>query len=507
MFNFNIIYVIIICLPCIIISCVKKQARKVSSTNKGKSTKNVSTTSGLFLFNQTTEKTIINRFIYVLSVGIKFVDCVGCSKNIPKKMIALPVSLDNSLHSNNIKLKRENKKLHINCYLTNEEINNLLNEFKAAKGKKLDTIDILPVKPILGNIYVYRTDDDVTGVQDKKIISTKEINGNNSIEDTLLANVIKNGPKPFEYSFEDLSTILTKATDIVSKEPTLIECGIPCVFYGDIHGQYSDLFRWFQINGWPSKCKSVFLGDYVDRGIYGVEVIALLCLLKIEFPDNIYLIRGNHEEEKLNKSYDFYHEVLLKFGNKEGEKMYRLFNTFFTYLPLAGLVGKRILCMHGGISPKLTSLDAIRTIKRPIQCFFNDTLECDLVWSDPVTYKKGPDYAPNYRRDAYNGVGQLFSNNAVENICNSLNIDMIIRAHQVPLKGINVHAEGKIITVFSAAGYQGDNAFNINWGASLSLDKQGIITINKIRVTRKCRMNRIKVITARNEYKKHVLMR
>uniref|UniRef100_A0A0N5BCZ3 Serine/threonine-protein phosphatase n=1 Tax=Strongyloides papillosus TaxID=174720 RepID=A0A0N5BCZ3_STREA len=433
---------------------------------------------------------------------MKVVDCVGCKRSMSRNLETLQVDVVESI----INPMREEKKLFISCFLSDGDVSKLLEEFKSAKNQKIESVESSLNKPTIGHVYVYRTDDEVTGVDrtitpvDSSTQTTKSAEYDNSV----LSNIIRNGPRPYEYKYDELAGILTKAKDIISKEPVLIECPIPCAVYGDIHGQYSDLFRWFQINGWPSKTKSVFLGDYVDYGIYGIEVIGLLCALKIEFPNNIYLIRGNHEEEQLNRSYQFYHEVLLKFGKKKGEQMFGIFGELFSYLPLSCLIGKKVLCMHGGLSPKLKSLDSLREIRRPIKIFMRNTLACDLVWSDPIANRRDPAYIPNCRRSPGSSIGQLFSIKAIEDTLKTLKIDLIVRGHQVPLKGINSYADGKCLTLFSAPGYQGDNAFNINWGASLNIDKDFHITINKLRVTRKCRMNRIKVVSARNKFVKNV---
>lgn len=215
---------------------------------------------------------------------------------------------------------------------------------------------------------------------------------------------------------------------------------VPCVIYGDIHGQYSDLHRWFNLNGWPNRTRTVFLGDFVDRGSHGVEVIALLTLLKMHFPDRIFIVRGNHEEESLNKAYSFYEEVLYRFqeddNKQKGQQMYAAFKKLFMHLPLAVLVGKRILGMHGGISPKMTGLEEIRKIKRPIDDFEVGSLECDLVWSDPDTGADTKGFRPNYEREPQHGIGQLFSQNCVKDACDNLGVDLMIRGHQVSRFGL-----------------------------------------------------------------------
>ncbi|KJH44731.1 phosphoprotein phosphatase 1 domain protein [Dictyocaulus viviparus] len=247
--------------------------------------------------------------------------------------------------------------------------------------------------------------------------------------------MVENGPREFDFDRQQLIDILRLGAEIFIQECSLIEVPVPCIIYGDTHGQYSDLLRWFNLNGWPNVTRSVFLGDFVDRGSHGVELFALLTCLKVCFPDNIFVIRGNHEEESLNQLYSFVAEVYMKFDAKKNiggtQSMYEHFNNVFMNLPLACIIGGEILAMHGGISPKLNTLQDIRDIRRPIDEFEKGTLACDLVWSDPDTLNKVIDFEPNLEREATVGIGQLFSQSAVKEACKRLGVKMIVRGHQV----------------------------------------------------------------------------
>ncbi|GMR58106.1 hypothetical protein PMAYCL1PPCAC_28301, partial [Pristionchus mayeri] len=82
---------------------------------------------------------------------------------------------------------------------------------------------------------------------------------------------------------------------------------------GDIHGQLTDLRRIFHVVcGFPSRKRYLFLGDYVDRGAHSVEVVCVLAAWKLLFPDNVFLLRGNHELAHINKEYGFLDEVKSK---------------------------------------------------------------------------------------------------------------------------------------------------------------------------------------------------
>uniref|UniRef100_A0A915PJQ1 protein-serine/threonine phosphatase n=1 Tax=Setaria digitata TaxID=48799 RepID=A0A915PJQ1_9BILA len=313
--------------------------------------------------------------------------------------------------------------------LTLAERNALLNTMK--QNGRLKTVMKSKKPPKITRVITYATSDDITNVL-SSIIFIFETSV--SEDGDLLVKLIRNGPKQFPFKFEEIREILLQGARVFLEEPTLVEVPLPCVVYGDIHGQYSDLHRWFNLNGWPSQVRSVFLGDFVDRGSHGIEVVALLTALKVRFPKNIFLCRGNHEEESLNRAYSFYEEVRVRFsehlGGRDGRVLYPYFRALFNNLPLAVLIGGRILGMHGGIGPKLTSLQAIREIRRPLEEFEVGTLECDLVWSDPDTAPNQIGFRNNLEREPIYGIGQLFAPDTVQNLCKKLGIDMMIRGHQ-----------------------------------------------------------------------------
>jgi serine/threonine-protein phosphatase PP1 catalytic subunit len=99
-----------------------------------------------------------------------------------------------------------------------------------------------------------------------------------------------------------------KTKDIMAKQPVFLELEAPIIVMGDIHGQYFDLLRLFETGGYPPKSNYLLLGDYVDRGKQSIETISLLMAYKIKYPENFFLLRGNHESDAVNRLYGFYDE-------------------------------------------------------------------------------------------------------------------------------------------------------------------------------------------------------
>ena len=247
---------------------------------------------------------------------------------------------------------------------------------------------------------------------------------------------------------DEIKFLCTKALEVFMEEPVLLEISAPVNICGDTHGQYNDLLRLFEFGGRPPKTNYLFLGDYVDRGKNSIETMGLLLAYKIKYPNNVFLLRGNHESEIINHVYGFYDECRRRYNLK----VYKLFSDCFNWLPISAIVDDKILCMHGGISPDLTSLDRIRKIVRPTEVPDKGLL-CDLLWSDPDKNVDG--WGGNER-----GVSVTFNENIVSKVVEDLDIDLICRAHQVVENGYEFFADKKLVTVFSAPNYcnQFDNA-------------------------------------------------
>ncbi|KAI1718638.1 calcineurin-like phosphoesterase domain-containing protein [Ditylenchus destructor] len=256
-------------------------------------------------------------------------------------------------------------------------------------------------------------------------------------------------------SERDQAKVLHDCKDILMSQPMCVELEPPLCICGDIHGQFSDLMRIFNKTKFPNETNYLFLGDYVDRGRMNLETILYLVCCKVKYPQTFFILRGNHETSIVNRIYGFYEEIVRRY---QSPRLYQLYQEVFDCMPLTALVGGRILCMHGGLSPEmwgttmpLTKL--LNSIHRPLQDPPNPSLPLDLLWADPDLDTRG-------YRTSVRGVSCTFGEMVVNKLTEKFDIDMIVRAHQVVQDGYEFFANRKLVTIFSAPHYCGqfDNA-------------------------------------------------
>jgi len=256
-------------------------------------------------------------------------------------------------------------------------------------------------------------------------------------------------------SESDITELCIRSREIFLRQPILLELEAPLKIVGDVHGQYFDLLRLFEYGGFPPESNYLFLGDYVDRGKQSLECICLLFAYKIKYPENFFLLRGNHECASINKIYGFFDECKIR----HNVKLWKTFTDSFNCLPICAIVDDKIICMHGGLSPELKSFSQIRKVMRPTD-IPDSGLLCDLLWSDPD--KDIKDWGENDR-----GVSYTFGEAVVQKFLHKHDLDLVTRAHQVVEDGYEFFAKRQLVTVFSAPNYCGefDNA-----GAMMSID-------------------------------------
>ncbi|QLL32405.1 hypothetical protein HG536_0C05740 [Torulaspora globosa] len=251
--------------------------------------------------------------------------------------------------------------------------------------------------------------------------------------------------------------ILAMATSCLSKEPNLLHVPAPVTVCGDIHGQYFDLLKLFEVGGNPETTPYLFLGDYVDRGSFSFECLIYLYALKLNFSSHFWLLRGNHECKHLTSYFTFKNECLHKYSLKVYEACCQSFNT----LPLAALMNGQYFCVHGGISPELNTAQDVNRINR-FREIPSRGLMCDLVWADPIeTYDEDADHpsAENFTPNSVRGCSFAFNYEAACAFLQRTGLLSIIRAHEAQDAGYRMYKNTKtlgfpsLLTLFSAPNY------------------------------------------------------
>ncbi|EAX96055.1 Ser/Thr protein phosphatase, putative [Trichomonas vaginalis G3] len=250
-------------------------------------------------------------------------------------------------------------------------------------------------------------------------------------------------------STEDMIALVKETKKILAQEKTIISLTGDFEVVGDLHGDLESLVTIFEFQGYPNEQKYVFLGDYVDRGTHSIHVVLLLFALKCLYPENVFLIRGNHELSSVCKKYDFRQECITLVG----KGFYSHVIKAFKVLPLGAVINKKVFCCHGGI-PVTTemTLEELSDVERPFTSEFSD-IQNSLLWSDPSNDVSDYDFNRNRR------AGELFGRNALDSFFSLNGLDTLIRGHQVAEDGyaFSLGEDVNCITVFSSADHEKGN--------------------------------------------------
>jgi len=217
---------------------------------------------------------------------------------------------------------------------------------------------------------------------------------------------------------------------------------------GDLHGDLESLVVILQKSRFLEKMEKtkmaslVFLGDYGDRGDKSAEIYYVALKLKLAFPEQVVLLRGNHEAPKnlLGYPHDLPDQFQSRFA-EDWQVAYEKTRALCAYFYNAVFVDDRYLMIHGGVSPEISSLRDIAEAQEN----HNEALLEDLLWSDPDEDVQGVSFSPR-------GAGKLFGRGVTEEVLGKLNAEILIRGHEPSDVGFKINHDGKVLTLFSRKG-------------------------------------------------------
>lgn len=284
-----------------------------------------------------------------------------------------------------------------------------------------------------------------------------------------------------------IKIVLAAARRIFTNESRVLRIPSPCIVFGDIHGNITDLLT-FQNYFWPLAPghvpgRYVFLGDYVDRGWQSLEVYLYLVTMKCLYPKQFILLRGNHEVRSVNQQFSFRTECGLKFGCVEFD-LYEDISNVMDVMPVCGVVDGKIFCAHGGIpysASKLSQLESMPVnLRNPEE---ESDAAWEILWNDPLSDKNATivtpfrstadvierNFMPNHKR----GTAYFFGEKALDTFLRDNDLTHVIRAHELEKGGFDFKFKGKLITIFSSSSYQS----NHNIAAVIMIQDQSIKVI------------------------------
>jgi len=247
---------------------------------------------------------------------------------------------------------------------------------------------------------------------------------------------------------DEVKELIREVSEILEKEPQLLELeNLNALVVGDLHGDYASLKE--VLNLWSKNYREdhvlIFLGDYVDRGPNQIEVMVEVLRLKIESPQKVFLLRGNHETKSVSSTYGFREELSRKYPEVH-EELYVAFIDMFSKLPY-GVCTCGYLLIHGGLAQGFEQPEQLNDIPKSLIDPEDHELALQILWNDPVEYIEG--FIPSPRGE---GV-YLYGPDVTKSFVERNNLKGIIRSHEPCAEGYEFLHEGLTLTIFTCREY------------------------------------------------------
>jgi diadenosine tetraphosphatase ApaH/serine/threonine PP2A family protein phosphatase len=241
-------------------------------------------------------------------------------------------------------------------------------------------------------------------------------------------------------SAEELAELLEETLRVFRAEQQLLELEGNALVVGDTHGDFESSLKALS----KEAQLYLFLGDYVDRGLEQLKNVNLLLAKKVEQPERIYLLRGNHESPLMNYGYGFYWEVVGRYGSR----VYGMYAEVFSSMPYAAILNGSVFAVHGGLAKGLRNALDVRGLRKG-DIEPSDPIALQLLWNDPdesVEY-----FAPSPRGPSI----YLYGRKAVEEFLESNGLELVVRAHEYFPEGLHEYFGGRVLSLFSCRHYPG----------------------------------------------------
>lgn len=222
------------------------------------------------------------------------------------------------------------------------------------------------------------------------------------------------------------------------------------ILIGDTHGDSESVIAILKKTDFINRANNnekvylVFTGDYADRGKQDIKNIELLLNLKENFPEQVYLLRGNHEEVNMGQHYGLLGSCIARFGYERGQFIFQRLNEMFEKFPVVMISGNGVVAVHGGVP--ISDIKSLKDLND------EDNLT-DIRWNDPT--EEIENFIYNYRR----GSNYLFGRKTFNSFMKGIGANVLFRSHEYVAKGHKFLFDHRLVSVFSNGGESKESGF------------------------------------------------